>query len=32
MELTLSDVLQKVIPVNDIEENDADDITLLDND
>jgi hypothetical protein len=32
MELTLSDVLQKVIPVNDVEENDADDITLLDKD
>lgn len=32
MELTLSDVLQKVIPVNDIEENDADNITLLDKD
>lgn len=32
MELTLSDVLQKVIPVNDVEENDNDDITLLDKD
>lgn len=32
MELTLSDVLQSVIPVNDVEESDSDDITLLDKD